>query len=168
MVSAFAVDARGGGRLPDGLAYDPCEQLALPHWGGGLSVERLKTGGGLHRAPRAPCASGKLGALGLGNAWAEVKRGPGAAEPAGAPATVAKAASRERGAAGEPAGVPVFVMLPLDTVSVPAAQLLHLTAHGHEQGAAFCHCGWCTAFPCNPCCCAPASSRRLSCAPGVP
>ena len=131
MVAALAVDARGGGRLPDGLAYDPCEQLALPHWGGGLSLERLKTGGGLQRAPRAPCANGKLSALGLANAWAGAEREPGAAEPAGAPVTAAEAANRERAAAAEPAGVPVFVMLPLDTVSAPAAQFLQWVAHGH-------------------------------------
>ena len=145
MVAAFAVDARGGGRLPDGLAYDPYEQLALPHWGGGLSLERLKTSGGLHIAPRAPCANGKLSALGLANVWAGAEREPGTAEPADAPATAAEAVNRERAAAGEPAGVPVFVMLPLDTVRAPAQQFLPLAARGHGQGAAFCHCGWCTA-----------------------
>ena len=150
MVAAFAVDARGGGRLPDGLAYGPYEQLALPHWGGGASLERLKTGGGLHCAPRAPCANGKLSALGLANAWAGVERDPGTAEPAGAPVAAAEAANGERGAAGEPAGVPVFVMLPLDTVSAPAALFLPLAAQGHVQVAAFCHCGWCTAFPVTP------------------
>ena len=116
MVAALAVDARGGGRLPDGLAYDPCERLALPPWGGGLALERLKTGGGFDRAPRAPCADGKLSALGVAAAWPGPEREAGAAEPAGAPAPAAETANCESAAAGEPAGVPVFVMLPLDTV----------------------------------------------------
>lgn len=137
MVAALAVDARGGGRLPDGLAYDPYEQLALPHWGGGLPLEHLKTGGGLHRAPRAPCANGKLSALGLAKAWAGVERDPGAAEPAGAPVAAAEAANRERAAAGEPAGVPVFVMLPLDTVSAPAGDLCHWLPVGMSKGRPF-------------------------------
>ena len=166
MVAALAVDARGGGRLPDGLAYNLYEESPMPQWGGGLALERLKTGGGFDRAPRAPCANGELSALGVANAWAGSKREPGA-EPAATLASAAETANRDCAAAGEPAGVPVFVMLPLDTVSAPAAQVLPLTAHGHERRAAFCHSGWCTACPCNPCSCAPAagwsSALRLMC-----
>ncbi|KAK9828096.1 hypothetical protein WJX81_003753 [Elliptochloris bilobata] len=95
MVAALGVDARGSGRLglPDGLAYEHSEQLAAPQWRGG-----------------------KLRAL---SETSVLPAGEACQAPADLTSVPEPVAERPDCAnAGEPAGVPVFVMLPLDTVNV--------------------------------------------------
>ncbi len=112
-VAAVAMDARahGIGRL--GAPEHGADALRLPQWDTGPRLSQLRGVGGGARAD--------LG--GQGAPPAPGKAQPSAAQPGGARqpdadgACAAPAAAASDGApAGEPAGVPVFVMLPLDTV----------------------------------------------------
>jgi len=138
-VAAVAMDARahGIGRL--GAPEHGADALRLPQWDTGPRLSQLRGVGGGARADLggqgAPPAPGKA---------QPSAAQPGGARPPGADgACAAPAAAASDGApAGEPAGVPVFVMLPLDTVR-PLQQALCRVLPEAVHSSSTMACGHC-------------------------
>jgi hypothetical protein len=170
-VAAVAMDARAHGIGRMGAPEHGADALRLPQWDAGPRLSQLRGVGAGARADvggqAPPPAPGKAlpGAAQPGGA--RPARQPDADGACAAPA----AAASDCAPAGEPAGVPVFVMLPLDTVCpcwpVPdfwpegvhsssttacghcARVYRSVPAPGRAPGAATSHRGlWCGDVPC--------------------
>lgn len=117
----LGMEMRANGRLgfPNDLA-EQHEQLLLPQWNAGLHLDHLRAAksvdqrkGHRSRTPQAAMQGASGAGLLLPAQSARLVLDDSSAGPVRAPASAATGPDEDL---GEPAGVPIFVMLPLDTV----------------------------------------------------